>query len=123
MTNPAGFYTCPKCGRLNAGAYTKCVCEETHKKQTACRLDNGDICPQLFVGGYTQVYEQMWKNPGNLWKTSGVSWITRVIMITRIASQILVSNTQNVSGLCQNEIIKRKENLNDISKYIRKNYP
>ncbi len=117
MTNPAGFYTCPKCGRLNAGAYTKCVCEETHKKQTACRLDNGDICPQLFVGGYPQVYEQMWKNPGNLWKTSGVSWktsgvsgVSHVIMITRILSQILVSNTQNVSGLCQNKIIKRKEN-------------
>ena len=100
MTNPAGFYTCPKCGRLNAGAYTKCVCEETHKKQTACRLDKRRLGPQLFVGGYPQVYAQMWKTLEILWKTSGVSWITRVIMITPIASQILVSNTQNVSGLC-----------------------
>lgn len=110
MTNPAGFYTCPKCGRLNAGAYTKCVCEETHKKQMACRLDKGDMCPQLFVGVIHRVYAQMWKTPENLWKTSGVSWITRVIMITRILSQILVSNTQNVSGRCQNKTIKRKEN-------------
>ena len=39
MANPSGFYTCPNCGRLNAGAYTKCVCEQTHKEQTACRLD------------------------------------------------------------------------------------
>ena len=29
MANPSGFYTCPKCGRLNVGAYTKCVCDTT----------------------------------------------------------------------------------------------
>ena len=90
MANPSGFYTCPKCGRLNAGAYTKCVCEETHKKQTACRLDNGDICPQLFVGGYPQVYEQIVENPENLWKTSGVSWITSgVSWITSGVSHVI----------------------------------
>ena len=29
MANPSGFYICPNCGRLNAGAYTKCVCATT----------------------------------------------------------------------------------------------
>lgn len=82
MANPSGFYTCPKCGRLNAGAYTKCVCEETHKEQTACRLDKCGSCPQAFVGGFPQAYAQMWKNPENLWITSGVSWITHVIKNT-----------------------------------------
>ena len=32
MANPTGFYTCPKCGRLNAGAYTKCVCDQDNKE-------------------------------------------------------------------------------------------
>ena len=31
--------------------------------QTACRLDKGGSCPQSFVGGYPQVYAQMWKTP------------------------------------------------------------
>jgi hypothetical protein len=75
-------------------------CEVIHTNLSACRLDNGDIGPQLFVGVIHRLYAQMWKTPENLWKTSGVSWITRVIMITRIPSQILVSNTQNVSGRC-----------------------
>jgi len=32
MANPSGFYACPKCDRLNAGAYTKCVCEQDNKE-------------------------------------------------------------------------------------------
>ena len=50
MANPSGFYTCPKCGRLNAGAYTKCVCEEAHKEQKAFRLGNvGQVCYTLDI--------------------------------------------------------------------------
>ena len=50
MANPSGFYTCPKCGRLNAGAYTKCVCEQPHKEQTACRLDKIESIPHIATG-------------------------------------------------------------------------
>ena len=39
MANPSGFYTCRNCGRLNAGAYTKCVCAPI-KKENLVELDN-----------------------------------------------------------------------------------
>ena len=63
MANPSGFYTCPACGRLNAGAYTRCVCEQGNKEQTACRLDIQGDTPPTQLRGRACRYDIVIKNP------------------------------------------------------------
>ncbi len=79
MANPSGFYTCPKCGRLNAGAYTRCVCDQDNKEQTACRLDNQLKAPTRTVGAFCllcPIYDKPWKIVDNFWACRGVSGVS-----------------------------------------------